>query len=335
MGKVVERECQQEAAKASMWEQLMAPGTSLAHLATMGAMDVQPFALRSGELQHEKKKGKWQSVFAILWRDPAVHVDATEEMALLLYEDDQADAPLLALPLRIGDGGRWTHSVTPPKTARKSWAHCFRISAGKVKLILGADSAADYSGWVSALLLDAEAKQKLRTATSREASLEAEESRARSEERALRKLAKRMRSQGLEKTLTKAKAATFANSALQQGWIRRETRQNTFSRAWAVLWEPGEACGVAGDDPSEWSGWPSTDGVVDRFLLVFEGPEAEGAQTLYRLAHGAVSVGQPKKERTACQHCIRVDSAGATTFKLVLGTDAAEDTAAWRQWLEK
>ena len=75
--------------------------------------------------------------------------------------------------------------------------------------------------------------------------------------------------------------------------------------------------------------------MTDRTLRQGRYRDTEGAQTLYRLAHGAVSVGQPKKERTACQHCIRVDSAGATTFKLVLGTDAAEDTAAWRQWLEK
>ena len=72
LGKVVERECQQEAAKASMWEQLMAPGTSLAHLATMGAMDVQPFALRSGDLQHEVRNfgrnlGKFGGSFPIFW----------------------------------------------------------------------------------------------------------------------------------------------------------------------------------------------------------------------------------------------------------------------------
>ena len=118
-----------------MWSQLM-EGTSLEHLATMGVMDIEQFAMRYGSLQYEAKKGKWMQVYCILWRDPAVLVDKTTEMALLLYPDDQADAPMMVIRLING-----AFTVTPPKTIRKNapWGHCLRIDqpCTKTKLILG------------------------------------------------------------------------------------------------------------------------------------------------------------------------------------------------------
>ena len=163
-----------------MWSALM-EGTSLDHLATMGVMDIEQFAMRFGYLQFEAKKGRWQQVYAILWRDPAVAVDATREMALLLYPDDQAHAPLMVLQLNCGE-----FTVTPPKTMRKlaPWSHCFRVDqlSSKTKVIMAAETSAEYTAWLSMLQLDDEAKNRLRTGVTRQDRLAEQSSRAKSQE---------------------------------------------------------------------------------------------------------------------------------------------------------
>lgn len=92
---------QQVQAQQSLWTQLM-DGSSLQHLANMSAVEVEQFSLFSGQLEHEVRKGVWESRFCILWRDPVVPIDKTEELGLLVYETSDS-WPIIVLQLTVGE----------------------------------------------------------------------------------------------------------------------------------------------------------------------------------------------------------------------------------------
>ena len=56
----------------------------MVNLSAMSALDVEQFALKSGPLEHETRKNKWDKIHAILWHDPAIAIDETCELGLLL-----------------------------------------------------------------------------------------------------------------------------------------------------------------------------------------------------------------------------------------------------------
>jgi hypothetical protein len=135
-------EAQQVAAQQSLWLQLM-EGTELEHLAAMPAMDVEQFSLKSGTLEQETSKNKWSAVYAILWRNPAIAIDDTTELGLLLYPSEDSPSPSLVVQLTLGQ-----FTVSPPKTNRQTWRSVFRLQAGSLKLILGAADVQDREDWV-------------------------------------------------------------------------------------------------------------------------------------------------------------------------------------------
>jgi hypothetical protein len=136
-------------------------------------------------------------------RNPTVAVEATSELTLLMYETDQADAPLLVVPLP-----RQGTSVCPPKSQRKQApsAHVFRLqvtaasSKANNKFILAADSEDDSRGWMSALTLDAAACLSL-TARNREEAQAQQRMELEIRTKRLDRLWAQMQDQGPEKAL--------------------------------------------------------------------------------------------------------------------------------------
>ena len=335
-------EAQQLQAQQSLWLQLM-QGTELHNLSTMSALDVEQFALKSGPLEHETRKNKWDRVHAILWRDPAVDVDDTRELGLLLYGDEDSAGPSMVVQLFVGQ-----FSVTPPKTKRQNHSFVFRLQAGDLKLILGAATLEERQDWTDCLLLTESVRQRLRTSVSREETMAAEQQRLDAEESSRRKLSARMSEGGPTNVLKSTTAQELSSCRpTKQGWVRREGFQNVFTRTWCVLWQDN------GCDYATEKAGARVESVTSAWLLFFESPSSSKPTDFYALTpanpatsssggttQAMVEIGNTKKSRSNCEHCLRVDgrpqkSSGGSKWKVVFGTDDADDLSQWRTLLER
>eukprot|EP01043_Picozoa_sp_COSAG02_P010920 COSAG02_NODE_395_length_23127_cov_130.205663_4_plen_869_part_00 len=335
-------EAQQLQAQQALWLQLM-QGTELHNLSTMSALDVEQFALKSGPLEHETSKNKWDKMHAILWRDPAVDVDDTRELGLLLYGDEDAAGPSMVVQLFVGK-----FSVTPPKTKRQNHSFVFRLQAGDLKLILGAATLEERQDWTDCLLLTESVRQRLRTSVSREETILAEQQRLNAVESSRRKLSARMSEGGPTKILKSTAAQELSSCRpTKQGWVRREGFQNVFTRTWCVLWQDN------GYNHATVKTEAQVESVTSAWLLFFESPSSSKPTDLYALTPANLStsskggttqamvvIGNTKNPRSNCEHCLRVDGrpqkgSGGSKWKVVFGTDDADDLSQWRTLLEQ
>lgn len=313
-----------------LWTELFEQGTGLQHLANMPAADVEQFAIKCGPLEHEVRTGKWNSVFAVLWRDPSVPIDEESDLGFLLYPDEQASAPIMVLQLGAG-----SISITPPKTKRThSWCPAiWRLQVGKIKLILGSADAAEQKDWEDHFTLSSAVRSRLRTTVSRTELMAAEQLRVSAEASLLADLAARMKAVGAKGGLKVTTAPELSSAKpMHYGWVRREGRQNAFTRCFAVLWRS-----QSGDEDQR-STW----------LVFFEHADSTTPEKLYRLCSAAgdagsakpddgsgwtISVSEPKKPRSNCPNSLRLDGTrkkSPGTFKLVMGADTEAECAQWR-----
>ena len=335
-------EAQQVQAQQALWLQVM-QGTELHNLSTMPAIDVEQFALKSGPLEHETRKNTWSKIYAILWRDPAIAIDDTRELGLLLYPDEDSSAPSMVVQLCVGQ-----FAVAPPKTKRQTWSSVFRIDAGRLKLILGAATQEERADWTDCLLLTESVRQRLRTTVSREETIAAEQQRLDAQETSRSELSARMSESGPINTLKVTTAQELSSCRPEkEGWVRREGRQNVFTRTWCVLWqdngcghEPHAAEAQVEIGPCAWLLFfesPSSSKPTDFFCLSPASPTTQDGKSERQVV---VEIGTTKKPRSNCEHCLRMDGraaqgSGGGTWKVVFGTDDADDLSQWRTLLEQ
>jgi hypothetical protein len=177
----------------------------------------------------------------------------------------------------------------------------------------------------------------------------AEQQRLDAEESSRRELIARMSECGSTNILkaTTAQELSSCRPAIE-GWVRREGRQNVFTRTWCVLWQD-DGCGHTTEKEEA-----QVERATSAWLLFFESPSSSKPTDVYALspanrttssdetntASKMVEISNTKKARSNCEHCLRVDgrppegSAG-DKWKIVFGTDDADDLLQWRTLLER
>ena len=342
-------DAQQVAAKSKLYSMLAEGGGGAPPLSAtelrQPVLDLEQFASRAGWLRHEARKGKWSDRYALLWRDPRGL--AAGEMMLLLYDGDTADQPLEIVEMISGG-----YNITPPKAPRKEQPHCFRLNIEEnkarglraTKWVLAAAGQSEYSDWLSALTQDSAAQLIAPNTPSRAQAKAAQQAERAAQAQAMAKLALKIESTGLLKAVTSTAAATLTPVAVRAGWVRREKAKDKFERSWLVIWRHPDPIVAIASTTNDLSGPEGGGG--DFVAAFYPSDEAPRADWAARLRHGHLLLGAPKKPRSNCPHCLRLDEDGvkgdlARTkkpqplgplgWKLVLGADSAAGLEPWQQ----
>ena len=177
----------------------------------------------------------------------------------------------------------------------------------------------------------------------------AEQQRQNAEESSRRELSARMSESDPISILKVTTAQELSNCRpMKEGWVRREGRQNVFTRTWCVLWQDDGSGHVTEKAEKQMAS------VTSAWLIFFESPSSSKPSDVYALspatptrssdeansASKMVEIGNTKKVRTSCEHCLRVDGrppkgSGGSKWKVVFGTDDADDLSQWRTLLER
>lgn len=176
--------------------------------------------------------------------DPPTAVEierGTAGLALVLYDSDESVAPnrVELLPDNCT-------TVAPPRTRRRGYDHCLRVSitlpapCNSRKHILAFDNAAQARDWEVALCSGGLTASVAGGLSREQAQRVVTQARA-AQRRADYQLERGLATDGLLPTLAVTPASALDHNATKAGWVRRVGTLSTAARKWLVLWRQPHA----------------------------------------------------------------------------------------------
>lgn len=176
-------------------------------------------------------------------------------LSLVLYDNDESPAPTRVEILPDG-----CTTVAPPRTRRRGYDHCLRVSitlpppCKSRKHILAFDNAAQARDWELALCSGGLTASVAGGPSREQAQTVAMRARA-AQRRAAYQVERGLATSGLLPTLALTPASALEHTAVRAGWVRRVGALSTAARKWLVLWrqphavshEPWALCLYASD----------------------------------------------------------------------------------------